>query len=554
MANAYLGAGIARGANAAHQYNLEQPERQARRQEATARANMAEQELQEYTANKPVRQAQRDNELKQLEQATYAINASLAKQQSYNAFQLYETDSDTRHLNNWLTESKSNPLAKGVTSGMVRLDKVTRNVETEKMLRNMGITDLDGFFASPELSSKVVLGTRPDGSQVLADMTKMYAATRFDRYTTEQKRSELLKSFMLMTQMRQGLNLSNIKADDAIVKQVAEATGLPTAEVYKSLREEPSSSMGNTAVERVARQLMSDNNELGYRDALKQAVELTSKPKAATNEEAFISDYIQNNEGSSREQALTAYREAGKDSRTSKQKNLESSEQAKDALNDMFDGDFLAADIGNLNTKQQDLMSRYVNQVEQLGGLELSAEDKKNARQIRKLVGLGSSAGDITDDQAGALDTIFRGVKSYISNNVEGKEATAAYDNFRSIARKALFGSQVSAADYKAFNSSVASLSQQRGPVLISIKTQLDMLKDDLEATTTLNDPFVAKARFGRTTEDLDAAINNIQDLLDNIDKASTVQQESSGITVSPVPINKDSAKKKSLDDIFGGM
>lgn len=234
----------------------------------------------------------------------------------------------------------------------------------------------------------------------------------------------------------------------------------------------------------------------------------------------------------------------------------------------MFGGDFLDADLSNLTNKQVGEMSNYVNRLEQVGGLELSNEDKKNARAIRKLRSVMTSAGEgLTDEQTGPIDSMLRSVKSYISNNVEGKDATVAYESFRAIARNALFGSQVSGADYKAFNSAFATLGQQTGPVLVSLRTQLQMMQDDLIAMSELNDPYVTKARFGMSMDELDNTVNALQDRIDIINNIANgrpvegieipAKGEGSGIEVSITPKGgaaPASGERPSLDSIFGGQ
>lgn len=568
--NAYIGASIAQGAANVQQYRSERPERDARRQAAQNQAKLSEMKLEEYEANAPVRASQRTNELARLEAETYQTNANLAKQQSYDAFKMFDVDGDARHLNNWLNTAKTNPVSKNITAGMVRLDNLTRTPEVEKMLQQQGIKDIDGFFSDPKLTKSYVLGTRPDGQHALVDMNRMYAMTGYAQYVTNEQQKELASSFQLIQRMRQGANLEELKKDDAVVGELSEVLGLPRDEVYRMLKEEPKASTGRAGsmIERVAEDLRASNPELSYRESLVQAKELTSRGSTPrlTNEAAFIEDYMANNPEASREDALAAYRTAGKDTRTSAIKNTEYAEEAKIGLDEMFEGDFLDADLSNLNNKQIAEMSKYVNRLEQVGDLELSNEDKKAARSIRKLMTVARTTGEkLTAEQTGPIDSVLRSVKSYISNNVEGKDATTAYEAFRAISRNALFGSQVSGADYAAFNSVVGSLKQQTGPVLMSLKTQLEIIRDDMQAMADLNDPYIAKARFGVSLDELDDITNAIQDRVDIINRIANgqpvegitpVTAESSGIKVNPIApgSSTEPGARKSLDEIFGGQ
>lgn len=522
MASAQEYAGIALGASQFGDWLDAKPERDARRKEAENRARLSQVQLEEYKRSAPVRQAQQDNDLARLQADTYKINSAMSKQQSYDSFDRYQVDGDTRHLNNWL--NSSNPITNSITKGMIRFDKPVRDKDTESMLRESGIVDIEGFFSSPELVNSYVVGTMEDGSKSLVDMTRLYAATNYDTYARDQQLADINATSSVMMQLRQGTNLTDIQQNSAIVGSVAEATGLPRAEVFNLLREEPQASRsGGTAVERVAQGLRESDPNLGYRDSLAQAVDImSSDQQPSSNEERFVQDYLLNNPGSTREEGVAAYRQAGRDSRTAGQKNAEFAEEAKVSLDKMFGGSFLDADLNDLTSKQQAEMSNYINRLEQVGGLELTNEEKKIGRNVRRLLSLGSQVGEsLTPEQTGLLDSTLNYFKKFVSDNVEGKEATVAYENFRAIGRNALFGSQVSASDYKAFDKAFASLGQQTGPVLASLKGQLSLIREDLVSMTALNDPYVTKARFGVTLEEADRIIDALDERIDIINRVA---------------------------------
>lgn len=571
---ASFGAGLATGAEQA-------PFRTARLREAQARAKMSEEQLQTYQQDAPVRDAARDTKVAALTAQLYQTNAALAKQQTYDSFTRYNADGDPKHLNQWLEQSKSNPVAKNLTSDMARMDRLSRTPETEKLVRAAGITDIDGFFSDPNLTKNFVVGTMANGGQQLVDMNRMYAVTGYAQQVTDKQLQDLTKNAAVIGQLRQGANLRGIQADSAIVSQVAEATGMGRADVYKMLQPDPvagldyvpktarASSGGGSAIERIAAQLRQADPEMTLRDSLQQAVALTSRQRGGqgggTNESRFIQDYQANNPDATYEEALAAYRTTGKDERTAPQKNIEYAEQAATELDEAFGGDFLNADLNNLTPEQTRVVNKNINRIEQVGGLELSAEEKKNARTIRKLISTaGTAATKLTDDQTGLIDSTLRQVKSYVSNNVPGKDGTIAYENLRALGRNALFGSQVSSADYKAFNKAVASLGEQTGPVLASMKQQLQLMRDDIAAAADLGDPYVAKVRYGTTLEGLDKIVNGLDERIDLINRGNTSGPAggatNSGIKVrvtpnaNGAPTASVSGERPSLDSIFGGQ
>lgn len=572
---ALVGAGIAIGAEDA-------PFRAARLQEAQARAKMSQEQLRTYEQDAPVRSAQRDSDVAALQAQLYQTNAALAKQQTFDSFQRYSADGDPKHLNMWLEQAKSNPVAKNLTSDMSRMDRLVRSPETEKLVRATGITDLDGFFSDPNLTKNFVVGTMADGSQQLVDMNRMYAVTGYAQQATDEQLKNLTKTASVIGALRQGANLRGLQADSALVDQLAKATGQDRATVFSMLKPDPVAGLdyipktasgggrgGGSALERVAAQLRAADPEMTLRDSLQQALELTSRGGKGgnTNEERYIQDYMSRNPDATREEALTSYRQAGRDERTAGIKNIEYAEQAATELDNAFNGDFLNADLSNLTPEQTRVVNKAINRIEQVGGLELTPEEKKNARAIRKLIPTANTAATkLTDDQTGLIDSTLRQVKSYVSNNVPGKDGTIAYENIRALARNALFGSQVSSADYKAFNKAVANLGEQTGPVLASLKQQLQLMRDDISAAADLGDPYVAKVRYGTTLEGLDKIVNSLDERINLINRGGqngpAGTATSSGIKVNITPNAPGtqqqpaavSGERKPLAAIFGGQ
>lgn len=565
-----VGAGIATGAEDA-------PFRTARLQEAQARAKMSELQTQTYQKDTPVRDAQRDSDVAALQAQLYQTNAALAKQQTFDSFNRYTADGDPKHLNSWLEQSKANPVARNLTADMARMDRLARTPETEKLLKAAGITDIDGFFSDPNLTKNFVIGTKADGSQQLVDMNRMYAVTGYAQQATDEQLKNLTKTAGVIGALRQGANLRGLQADSALVDQLASATGQDRATVYNMLKPDPVAGLdyvpktgggsgrgGGSSLERIASQLRAADPEMTLRESLQQAMELTSRGKGggSTNEERYIQDYMSRNPEATREDALTNYRQAGRDERTAGIKNTEYAEQAAVDLDNAFDGDFLNADLNNLTPEQTRTVNKAINRIEQVGGLKLSNEEKKNARAIRKLLPTASTAATkLTDDQTGLIDSTLRQVKSYVSNNVPGKDGTIAYENIRALARNALFGSQVSAADYKSFNKAVATLGEQTGPVLASLKQQMQLMRDDIGAAADLGDPYVAKVRYGATLEQLDKIQQGLQDRIDLINRGGNNGPAggatNSGIKVNVTPKSGQpasvSGERPALEDIFGG-
>lgn len=575
---AMLGAALTEGA-------ADIPFRTARLQEAQSRAKMSQMQTQAYEEQAPARKAQVDAQTAQLQQQLYQTNAQMAKQQTYDAFQRYQMDGDPKHLNQWLTGAKSNPVASNLTADMTRMDRVTRSPENDKILQAAGIKDLDGFYDHPEISSSFVMGTTAEGHKTLIDMNRMYAVTGYSQQLTDQAMQKLSTNAALIGQLRQGGNMRGMKADSELVGQVAAATGMQRSEVYQMLQPNPVAGLdytprtqgggagGGSALERIAAQLRHEDKTLSFRDSLTQALEL-AKPGGATRgsgETQFVNEYMQQNPDASREDAIGVYRKAGRDERTSAIKNTEYGEEAKTELDNAFGGDFLSPEVklDNLDPQQERIVSNNINRIEQVGGLKLSPEDKKNARAIRKLLPTANRAAtQLSDEDTGLLDSTMRNVKSYITNNVPGKDGAIAYEALRAMQRNALFGKAVSSADRSDLNKVLGTLGQQTGPVLAYMRQNLELMRDDLSATADMGDPYVAKVRYGATVHQLDNIVNGINDRLDLLNSAGSSRAgggTESGLKVNitpqygqPQPALQQpasvSGERPALQSIFGGQ
>lgn len=603
---AALGSGVSQAA-------ADLPFRNARLKEAKTRQEMADIQLQEYKDATPLRTQQRDAEMEQLKTQVYQTQSALGKQQTYDAFQRYTQDGDPKHLNQWLAQAKTNPVMQSVTDGMVRVDRLSRTPETEKMLQASGVKDIDGFFSDPALTQSFLVGTTPEGGSQLIDMNRMYAVSGYAKQASDEQLQRLQNNAATVSAMRKGANLRGLKADSALVQQIAAATGQSVADTFAMLKPDPVAGLdyvpkteggGVSAPERVAAQLRAQNPGMTLRDSLTQATSMLSgggsggglgkgigaafirdymernpgasmeeaytayreTGRASTDTEKFVQDYIIQNPGATREQAVAAQRQAGRDDRTSQMKNTEVGEQAQEELDKTFGGDFLAADISQVTPEQRRTINRNLNRMEQVAGLDFSNEDRTQIRKMGQILPSLAYAGkELTEDQTGLIDSALGTVKTYMYNSMPEKQATTAYNAVRSLYTNAIAGSQVSKHEQAMTNKAFGTLNQQLPAVLTGVKQQLIMSRDNLQAIADLNDPYVVKARLGVSQDKVDKAIQGLDDRLNLLNRIGTnsAAPDGSGIKVNvtptyqpgvtgqPVEQTAPSANRPSLDAIF---
>ena len=508
MPSAYVGLGIAKGASAAQDYERGRPERDLRRQTAKLQQKQATQELDEYIEGAPTRKSASELELEQLKSSTRQMQSKGLQQSTYQAFRMYETDGSTRHLNQFLQSAKTNPVGQSMWGQWSRFDPVVRNQETEAMLGRHGITDIDDFFSDAELVKSKVMATDQTGKQVMLDMNKVYQGTGFTAHMTQEE----LKTQQQRAQI-ENLMRGQQSAETNIIGRIAEEDNLSTyeaAQAYYGIKN-AGGKLGSK-IERVAQQLREDNENLSYVESLRMATKTV-------------------------------------ETRTASQKDLEQAETSREALDEAAGGDFFTADLSDPAIRRK--VGPLITEIEKLTDKELTTEDKRVARTLRSLTSLGAEAGEeITDEQAGIADKLWRGLKSYVTNNIEGTEGVAAYETFRNTLIKSMSGATVTPTEEKALNRALGTLGQQTGPVLSKLMTQMKDVKTQLQSIIQMNDEHVAQYYLGSSLEDIDIALEAIDERVEYFRSYGEREKIVDEMKVSPIPLTPP-GERRSLDSIF---
>jgi len=163
---------------------------------------------------------------------------------------------------------------------------------------------------------------------------------------------------------------------------------------------------------------------------------------------------------------------------------------------------------------------RIVNTIEKDHGL--SADEKKRLIDLSTLVVLSKEAGQLSEEQTGLMDKMLSGASSYVSENVGSKTAKTAYGAFINKFRHELFGSALTSGELSAFKEAYGALGQKTGPVLAGLRAALLQVKSQLETIYNLNDPIVMKFRTGKTMDEVQAAMNGVEQRIKFYDLVSS--------------------------------
>ncbi|MGL4222013.1 MAG: hypothetical protein ACRCSS_15440, partial [Shewanella sp.] len=262
--SAYFGAGIAQGSAAVADYERGREMRDINLQAARM-------QLKQQQDLAPLQQSQAELELEQQKLQLKQLQQQQFKRDTYDAFRLYSADGDTRHLNSFLANARTSPVAGSLFGNVARVDRLADTPEHAKMLAGMGIEDAKGLIANPELSSNLVVATMNDGTQQLVDMERLYAGTGFTQQMASEELELMSKRALAISRLTKGSSVEKLSARERVAKQMAEDLGIPEWEAYEQLGSKDTTQT-TTETERMAKALMEQDSSLDYIAAMEKAL------------------------------------------------------------------------------------------------------------------------------------------------------------------------------------------------------------------------------------------------------------------------------------------
>ena len=499
MSKAAMYSGAVQGISNVAEHNRTAPMREARLAEAKNRSELSRVKLDEYKSNAPARQTKSEIELEQAKMGLRKEQTARLGTELYGAFDRYDADGDTNHLNRFLESAKKNPAGSSAWDDWARFDPVTA-----ESLAKAGIADAEEYLSDPELAKSKVLGTHTDGTQEVFDMNEAQKGSGYLRHADARKRQALMERAQLDAQM----SGKTTAATEMIAQIRAENPGMSTLAATKAYHEATGAGKvgagggGGSTIERTAKQYMIDNPGTSATDALKASARNIAAPGGA-------------------------------------EKNIEFAEEVRGRVHEAAGGDFYSADLSDPAIRRK--VGEQITHLEQAAKSKLTPEDKRFARKYRALIRAGGEAGGgLSEEQTGIVDSFMHDVKQYISNNVEGVAAASSYETFNNFARNALMGATLTDGEMKAYKKAAGSLGTKLGPVLEKFNVQMKDLKSRLSAVYDTNDPMIAQYHLGGDMDSIDEVIENI----DN--RIAFMNQGDEPITANvPVAEDKGAAAKK---------
>ena len=156
---------------------------------------------------------------------------------------------------------------------------------------------------------------------------------------------------------------------------------------------------------------------------------------------------------------------------------------------------------------------RTIVSIQKIWPQKLSSEDIKFLTKTAGMIEMGKKVGEnLTESDTGLVDDFLKSVGVYISNDIKGAEARAAYQTFSNSLIHSLYGAVLQANEEKRYNKMFGNLGMQAGPVAAKFKVALEKVKAELEQRLKMQHPAVAAYYAGTSVKKLEDALNALNE------------------------------------------
>jgi hypothetical protein len=526
LADSYISTGAAVGFNRGMS-----PERQAERSGAYALKEERDQDLRNLKATEPTdadRENMADTQTLELQNALETQKQMLRdnnRRTTFDAYTRYDQgDGDVKHINTMINDL--NKQGSTIFGKITRVDKVTEN--DRQMLENAGYTSsyIDMIINDPDMNKSLIIYTLKDGGgKEIGNLDDLKGLTGYNDYASQTE-----------------LNRQKISRETALVASLGYSVGPNTPEAFRRAVTELERKYPGKTQEQLTKMDEFHEAYTKHLDTLRKSsfgargygrTENETEVEQAAANRARLEGFNESDPGWTEAYERNKSEIWAERRETSASRNVGSASTAEDELLEMG---FLEMDIPELTQTEKVKIEQKVRTIEQLGGAKLDITTKKSLTDIRKLTSLGKLGSELTDEQTGLIDNIYRMVRRYVSDNVEGIAATSAYSHFRNLAMNALYGGQLTPNEAKQFRKAFGSLGQQRGPVLAQFRVALQATKDSYEAILATENDMVIKWRTGQTGDDLYAVIDALDERIELISEVENAKPGKLITTVNPPP------------------
>ncbi len=489
-----VGAGLAQGAASYRETEAERPFREERIKQAQTQTAQAQADLELA----PLQKQRTELAIEQLTSQIGTMQREADKVAQFNSFGLYDASRNIKHLNQDLASAKKSPVRANMTKDILRYSPLEETEANSKLLLEAGITDLKGLYSDKELRTDYVIAELANGERKLIDMNKAYIGTGYAKKLEDERLDRMFITSKILDNLRTGGSVRSETAREKMAAELALAKDIPIYKAYMAI--------GNNSDANLS--AIQDDSGIPYGEAL--------------------SDNIT---------------EEGK---TLKNKNIDNADAVRTSIDEITTD----RPMSELSREELREVGTKISSLEKYLDVGMDSAQRTNVLRIKNLISLSSEAGEmLSDKETGPLDNFLFGIKKYISNNTDGTEGLAYYETLRNLVRKGLMGSDVTKYEGANFLKSAGSAYQQLGPVLSQLKVQMVTMRNDLENIAANNDPYIAEYRLGMSMEEIDTAINSIDDRINLVDTAISNGASNGDITPQTKSLNELYEEAKNGDN-----
>ena len=501
--------------------------RQQRRDEALRRKQEGDlklQVLQHQVDTLPTQDQILQQKLQMQEQQLHDMKMKAIQHDTFTALNnFFDSAGDPRSLNQFLQDYKDDPAVQTAFNGAVKVEPINyKSPEDQDLLKQAGLSQeeldaadgtKDGQIDWDKLNARYTKVITKDGETRLVDMLHIAAATGYNRYVSDQQIEKLIKLAQLQ-KAQQGPAPTSLERN---------------AQAYGEAKKRIEAGTASEADKALVRKFEAES-----RGPAEPAPIRTAKEVAAAK----------------------ARIEAGNpqpgDAEIVKfgAKELGGVDAGKESLVTQARTQWQAKEFDNLSQKelQKNPEARQlVNQIELAH--PISAPMQKELTDLNAMIALSKEAGQLSETQTGLLDSVTSNAASYVNNSVKDKTAKSAYMALINQFRHNLFGSALTTGELQAFAKAYATDKQKIGPVLSGLRSALIQIKSKLQTISDLNDPAVIKFRTGKSVEDIQKALQGVEERIsyyNKIEAGMTPEEAAQEVKLSKqtVPKTKEDIAK----------
>jgi hypothetical protein len=561
--------GMASAASQAFSKEL-MPETQAARSEARFKKAESEENLRRLQATKPTDSdlrsmaEQQSLKIQQQEMQLKELMATQVKKTTYEGLDRFFEDGDARHLRQTIQDIGKTEIGRSLFGDQLsNVATLTDSENDRKLIEGQLGANPDLILGHPELKKKYVKVLDNKGTEKIVDLTTFVGTTDYNQYAQTKKLDLQNKMATLEKGIIDAYPLAKETKYGAAIFIRLQGLGLDpnSAEFQTKFADAYETAIEAEHAKAVALQELKNKGKAITLSADEQAALDTPwlLPKNSAAERAIHAEVVRQ---LSDKGELHLYPHGTKEyfdlyttiaRKDKEQKNLTPMQKDANALEPIYSTmDNLAKEMG-----EQDFMSApadvaakiKVRMEPEIAAMEekykLPPTMLKDIADYSTIIKMGDRVVSMSADETGAFDKLMFGAEKYLSDDIKGIRASAAYNAVRNELRHKFFGSALTPAEIQSFQAQWGDQAMQLGPALAYFKENMETTKQKIESTAEVaGNSRLLKLKTGASVEQADIVISNIQKIIDSLQTGTPENAQQADAVLSKAEKKREAQAK----------